>query len=581
MEELESTASRNAMTQVLAQLFKKTSAEEIDKVVYLLQGRVAPIFVSLEFGMADKMMLRAISKAYNKQVKEVLALFKKTGDLGKTAQQLSSNFNSPARVKNLSVEDVFVTLKKVAEKSGEGSVDEKVNLIADLLSGLNSLSVRFVSRIPVAKLRLGFSDMTVLDACSWMIDQTKNHRAQIEKAYNVRPDLGFIAKIIKEKGVKGTEFVNPKVFNPILMAKAERLSSSQEIFEKIGECAIEPKIDGFRLQVHFDGENVKLFTRNLEDATFMYPDVIKGVKDQIDKSQIILEGEAVAYDLHTKVFLPFQETVQRKRKYQIEQMSKDIPLKLICFEILFLNGRNLIHIPYKKRREILEKVVKRSGVLMTSSEIVAKNSDEIEVEFEKAASQGFEGIMAKRLDGTYQAGARSWNWIKYKRSYSGSLRDTIDGVVMGYFLGKGKRTGFGIGAFLIGIYDQKKENFVTVAKIGTGLTDEEWKLLRQRCNRLKTNKKPAVYSVDKLLEPDAWVEPQIVVEIGADEITRSPIHTAGRNMKPSKSGEAFEVDTPGFALRFPRLERFRDDKKPEDATSLEEIKKMFESQRRK
>lgn len=186
--------------------------------------------------------------------------------------------------------------------------------------------------------------------------------------------------------------------------------------------------------------------------------------------------------------------------------------------------------------------------------------------------------MAKRLEGTYRAGARDFNWIKYKKSYSSKLSDTIDVVVMGYDLGQGKRSGFGIGDFLIGIYDQKLDKFASVAKIGTGLTDEEWKQMKIKSDKLKVKSKPKEYDVDKMMECDIWIEPKIVVEIRADEITRSPVHTAGRVMGPSKSGSAYVVKEAGYALRFPRLERFRDDKSPQDATTLVEVEKMYKKQ---
>lgn len=209
---------------------------------------------------------------------------------------------------------------------------------------------------------------------------------------------------------------------------------------------------------------------------------------------------------------------------------------------------------------------------------IAKNAQEIEKYFQEQAKKGLEGVMAKKLDGIYRAGARDFNWIKYKKSYSSKLSDTIDVIVMGYDLGQGKRSGFGIGDFLIGIYDDKKELFATVSKIGTGLTDAEWKEIKVRSDKLKVKDKPKNYDVDKMMSCDVWISPSIVVEIRADEITRSPVHTAGRIMITSKSGNAQEVKEAGYALRFPRLERFRNDKKPEDATTLREVQKMFKLQ---
>ena len=587
LQKLENTQSRNDMILILSELFEKVPTEDIGKVMYLLQGRVAPLYVNLEFGMADKMILKAISKAYEIDEKDVNSEFKKIGDLGELAEKLAEKYKKSDG--SPSISQVFGELESLAKSGGKGSVDVKIDTMSCLLKSLDSLSSRYVVRIPVAKLRLGFSDMTVLDSLSWMLANDKSLRTEIERAYNIRPDLGHIATVIKREGIKGLSKVLPAVFTPILMAKAERLSSGDEIVEKIGECAIEPKFDGFRLQAHLKRlktENgkletrVKLFTRNLEEVTFMYPDVEKGIISQIDAKEAILEGEAIAFNPATDEYLPFQLTSQRKRKYDIEETAKKIPLKYMVFELLYLEGKNMIPEPYTKRRENLSKIIKKGATVYLSEETVMSDGKKVESYFDDAIARGLEGILAKKLDGTYQAGARGWSWIKLKRSYSSKLDDTIDCVVMGYYVGMGKRTSFGLGAFLIGVYDNKNDKYLTIAKIGTGLTDVEWKELFKRSEKIKTKEKPALYDVDKMLEPDVWVKPEIVVEIRADELTRSSNHTVGRILKPSKSGTAFDVDVQGYALRFPRLEKFRDDKVPTDATTLTEIEEMFKLQKK-
>jgi DNA ligase-1 len=581
-QELETTPSRNAMTEILSRLFSQASVEEIDKICYLTQGRVAPLFVPLEFGMADKMMIKAISEAGGVGPEEVIKIFKKEGDLGKVAENIKNQIaKSKYSFKKLEVGDIYEELYRVAQASGEGSQDEKIKLIGELLKNVGPLSARYLVRIPLGKLRLGFSDMTILDALSWMLGKNKEARPTIEKAYNVRPDLGFVSKTVKRQGLAGLAKVAPKPGTPIMMARAERLSSGKEIIEKIGNCAVEPKIDGFRLAVHKDGERIWMFSRNMEDVTHMYPDLVEGVKKQVKAQGAILEGEAIAYNPKTGQYLPFQETVQRKRKYNIERMAQDVPLRLICFDLLYLNGRNFIHEPYEERRNWLVKTLDKGEALFLSEETVVGDAEVLEKIFQDSISRGLEGIMAKRLEGAYQAGARGWNWIKYKRSYAGKLEDTIDAVVMGYDFGQGKRVGFGIGDFLIGVYDKKTDSFKTIAKIGTGLTDEEWKELKNKSEKIKVKNKPARYDVDKAMGCDVWIQPQMVVVIRADEITRSPVHTAGRVLGPSKTGEAQEVIVPGFALRFPRLESFRDDKIPEDSTTLQEIKEMFALQGKK
>jgi len=297
----------------------------------------------------------------------------------KTGRDISVGLSKIVTRQPLSVNEVFFVLEEVAKASGIGSVEKKTRLLAGLLQKVDSLSARYIVRIPLAKMRLGFSDMTVLDALSWMIGKNKEARKEIEKAYNVHPDLGFIGSLVKSKGIAGLAKIGPEVGVPILMARAERLSSGKEIINKIGKCAIEGKYDGFRIQVHWsrnlkdqpfdfargknsklfddEEEHVRLFSRNLEDVTPMYPDIVEGVVREIKADEAIFEGEAIAYDPKTGRYLPFQETVQRKRKYDIEAMSKSVPLRLIVFDLLYLNGENLIGKSFAERRKRLEKVI--------------------------------------------------------------------------------------------------------------------------------------------------------------------------------------------------------------------------------
>jgi len=585
-DKIEKTTSRLKITEILASLFQKLSPSEIEKTVFLLQGRVAPLYKKIEFFMAEKMIIKAVLLALNLENKFFIKKYKTIGDLGKTVQYFKNQIIS-FEEKTLSIEEVYLTLYQIAKTSGENSQEKKINLLSTLIRQLDPLSSRFIVRIPLGVLRLGFSDMTILDALSWMEKGDKSLRSIIEKAYHVNPNLGKLAAIIKKDGINSIKNISPQIFTPIIMMKAERLSSAKEILEKIGQSAIEFKYDGFRLQIHYSKkqDQIKLFSRNLEESSFMYPDIVKGIKKEINVEEIIFEGEAIGFDPQTKNFLPFQETVQRKRKYDIKKKAKEIPLKLFAFELLYLNGQNLINQPFEKRRKLLEKVIPfkkdpfKNTIILAEQKIVKKEK-EIEFLFDEAITLGLEGIVAKKIDGIYQPGARGWNWIKFKRSYSSKIKDTVDCLIMGYDLGKGKRAAFGIGAFLVGVFDEKNDAYVTVAKIGTGLSDQEWKELKKRCENFKIKDKPKNYFVDNAVICDVWLNPKIVVEIRADEITRSPVHTAGRKMKPSKTGQAQEVAIPGFALRFPRLERFRDDKSPKDITTLSEIKELYQSQKR-
>ena len=585
IEKIENTSSRLEITELLANLYKKLSEEEIDKTTYLLQGRAAPMYEKTEFSMAEKMVVRAIVLALNLDKKLFDSHYEKIGDLGKTVEFFKKQI-SLFDEKDLAVTEVFAELYRMAIVSGKGSQEIKVNILSNLIRQLDSISCRYLVRIPTGVMRLGFSDMTVLDSLSWMIGGDKSYRSVIEHAYHVRPDLGFIGRTIKKKGIEELKYIKPSIFTPILMMRAERLSSGKEIIGKIGECAIEDKYDGLRLQAHFSkSKGVKLYSRNLEEVTSMYPDIVEGIKKEIHANEVIFEGEAIGFDPHSGTFLPFQETVQRKRKYDIEKMARQIPLKLFVFELLNLEGTTYLNVPYIERRRKLEKIIRVTGdifkdTIIVAPEFIAKDEKEIELEFDDAISKGLEGIIAKKLSGIYQAGARGWNWIKFKRSYSAKIEDTIDCLIMGFDYGKGKRTDFGIGAFLVGVYNEDQDKFVTVAKIGTGLSDIEWKELKKRCDKYTTVNKPVLYDVDKAMSVDIWVKPVLVAEIRADEISRSPVHTAGRKMKPTKTRNAVKIDIPGFALRFPRLERFRDDKRPEDVTTLKELDKMFHSQKK-
>jgi DNA ligase 1 len=604
LSELEQTSLRNSMVSILSKLFHEADKEDVDKICYLTQGRVAPLFSPIEFGIADKLMIRAISQAYGISITDVTREFSKSGDLGTTAEKLKEESkkklklfeeNNNKNFDNVTISEVFDVLSLVAHSFGNGSQEKKLTLLSDLLEKVDGLSARYIVRIPLDKLRLGFSDMTVLQALAVMISSEGSMenvdlrreiikiKEAIEQKYNVRPDLGYIAQILKEKGFKGLNHILPVPGTPIQMARAERLPNPVEIIKKIGRCSIEPKYDGFRLQVHIYHDKKKeikviLFTRSLEDVTYMYPDILLGIKEQIHCDSAIIEGEAIGYNPLTHEYLPFQETVQRKRKYDISAKSLEIPLRLFAFEVLYVDGKSLLDEPYNIRRKMLEKIVKKGNTIEFSEQYVVDTAEELDKIFLDSVSRGLEGIMAKKLDGNYQAGARGFNWIKYKRSYSGKLTDTVDAVVMGYDFGQGKRAGFGIGDFLIGVYDEKEDLFKTVAKIGTGLTDDEWRKVQKMGQELKTNKKPARYDVDKAMECSVWMTPKLVVVIKADEITLSPTHTAGRVMALTKSGNSFEVKTPGFALRFPRLVDFRTDKKPEDTTTLLELKDMFELQ---
>ncbi len=559
LQKLEKISSRNEITEILADLFKKSSPDEIDKTVYLVLGQLAPNYQGIVLNLAEKMMYRAIAKAYGKETDEVAKLFKQKGDLGNISEELNHTKDS-----KLTVAEVYEKLIEISESGGEGSQEDKVIKMAALLAELDALSSRFVARIPVGKLRLGFSDMTILDALSFMLKGDKSARKEIEGAFNVMVDPGKIAKQIKEKGLKDLEKIIPVPGVPIRPSLAERLPSAEKMLEKVGaEVAVEPKYDGFRSQVHIFKENgkkkVSLFSRNLESTTAMFPDLVEAVS-KINVDNAVFDGEAIGYDLKTDKFLPFQETISRKRKHGIDEASKTLPLRLFVFDILFKNGKSLLNLPFSQRRKILlETIPTNSKSLEVARQEIVSDPDRIRDLITQFLGEGLEGALIKKIDAPYKTGARGYHWVKYKKTTVAGVADTIDCLVMGVNKGKGKRSSFGAGAFLVGVKDGDK--FKTVSKIGTGLTDEQWRELDQRSKDLMAKEKPAEYDVPKNLEPDTWSKPSLVVEILADEITKSPNHSAG------------------LALRFPRLIKFRDDKDPKDTTTLKELTHLFEMQK--
>lgn len=584
-QQLEATASRNLMTEILADLLKEAGKDEVDKICYLSLGRLAPLYAGIEFNLAEKLMIRVVARAFEAKEETVKKEYKKTGDLGEVAVKLSVD-KTMTNHKFVMVGDVYKKLYEITQEVGEGSVERKIEKMAELLKELDSLSVKYVVRIPLGKLRLGFSDLTILDALSFMVAGDKSKRQEIEEAFNVRADIGQIAKLVKLKGLKGLKGLRIQVGVPIMPALCQRLPTVEEMIEKMcrpevehprsdrrsgtgGRVAVEPKYDGTRLQVHFKGaKQVSIFTRNLENVAHMFPDIVEALPKEIKAREVILDGEAIGIDVKTGKFLPFQETIKRKRKYEIGEKAKEIPLKYFAFDVLFKEGKDLLGLPFDQRRQILEKTLSPAGkTIILSPQIVTDNAETLRRYHDEQIEKGLEGVVVKKWQAPYDPGRRGYTWVKFKQETGkkgGGLADTLDCVVMGYYKGRGKRAGFGIGAFLVGVRESKSsDQFLTISKIGTGLTDEQWREMYSKCqvSGIRCQAKPKEYIVAKGLIPDVWCAPKIVVEIEADNITKSPIHTAK------------------YALRFPRLVRFRDDKSPEEATTLKETENFSRLQK--
>jgi len=571
-EKLEATSSRLALIEILSELFKKTPASEIEKIVYLIQGRLAPFFAPIEIGMAEKTVAEALALAYGSTREEVIKEFNRLGDMGLAAEKFNLESSNSAKASldkqnsKLTVDEVCKILLEIANTKGNGTVEKRQILLSDLLKKLDPISAKHLVRIPLGNTRLGIGDPTVLDALATAKLGDKSQRKPLEGAYNRTSDLGLIAKTLWDKGLPAVQNLKLMVGYPVRSELCERLPNPDKVIEKMEVVDTQYKYDGFRVQIHKNGDEVRMFSRNLEEMTQMFPELTEAARKQIKAKTIILDSEALAYNPESEEFLPFQETTKRRRKHGITEMAKSLPLKAFVFDILYKDGESLIDQPLTKRMEILKEVLPEDDVLIRTKNQTVKDAKTLSLLLEDAISKGLEGLVIKKLESPYEAGARNFNWVKLKRHSAGELNDTIDCVILGYISGRGKRTAFGAGALLVGVYDKEKDEFVTVSKVGTGLTDEEWREIHKRADKIRVEHKPA--RVNAVITPSVWIRPEIVIEILADEITRSPIHTAGKT----------ETE-PGYALRFPRLVSFRDaDKKPEDATSVTELIEMYQLQ---
>ena len=556
-EELEKTSSGNKMREILADFFKKVPEDDIAVISYLTLGQIASEYEGVVLGMAEKSALKAVAKAAGVDESKVKKTMQETGDAGLAAEKLlQKKPQTLVPVGKLTIKELFEKLHKITKTVGIGSQEEKINILVNLLQKSSSKGAKYIIRIALGTLRIGAGDMTVLDALAITYTGSKENKAQLEKAYNICPDVGIIAETLAKKGMKGIEKIDVHVGRPIKMMLAQRVDNLAEVHEKIpGMLGVEAKYDGERIQAHKtkDGK-ITLFSRRMDTITEQYPDVVKYIQEHVSAKEFVIEGEVIAIDKDGKP-LHFQILMQRKRKTDIEEYVKKVPVQLKVFDLLYHNGKSLLHESYEKRFEQLEEILSKNKHIMFADRVVTDDLEEVNKFFQKMLKEKQEGIMIKALDSEYQAGTRGWNWIKWKKEYATEMVDTFDLVIVGAFYGKGKRSGT-FGALLCACYNDKDDTFETVTKLGTGLTDEMLAELPKKLKKYQMDHKPARVVVSDI-KPEVWFEPAVVVEVLAAEITKSPSHALG------------------LALRFPRFIKLRDDKKAEQATTSKEIKQMY------
>jgi len=568
-EMMEKTTKRIELTNILVELLKKTPKKIIPNVVYLLQGIIRPNFEGVELGVAEKLAIHAISKSSGLSIKKIEDDYKKCGDLGLTASNiLKLKTQTTFTAEKITLERIYETLFRIAKLGGKGSQDLKMKYISSLLNDATPLEAKFVLKILLGTLRLGIAENTIMDALAIAFTGKKENKEQIENAYNVSSDLGKVSLLIATDGIDEIKKFKISLFSPIRPMLADRVKSEKEAIKKMSEIfAAEYKLDGERVQIHKQANEVVLFSRRLENITQYYPDIVENVKKSLSVNEGVFEAEIVPVNENTGEFLPFQELMHRRRKYKLEKAISQYPITVNFFDVLYFDKKDCLNLEYSERRKILEKLVNEDDFSKLVPMLLVKNENEIEDFLENSINSGCEGLMLKTLDAPYRAGARGSNWLKLKREYRNELGDSLDLIVIGAYFGRGRRTGL-YGTLLLGTYNPDKDNFSSVCKVGTGFTDESLDQLYQiLSNKITLKKNSRVVSE---MEADVWFEPELVLEIVASEITLSPIHKTGLNLIRKGSG---------FALRFPKFTgKIRYEKAVEDASTDEEVLTLYKGQ---
>lgn len=601
LTELEHTSSRNELSEIFSKIIANCEdSVEVEEIVYLTLGRVAPKYKPIEFGFGEKQIAKVLLLYY----KDILNDFEKTGDLGSSVlklekENLQQTVFGEVEVEN-SVCSVFEKLYNLATISGENSILAKSNILQELVVNLDADSLKWAIRIILGSLRIGLSDKSIIDSISIFLVGNKDLSETLEHAVGVRANIAEIAKLafeIKTKNLNLDELtiyftkLEVELYTPIAAKLVERVKDAEEIITRMRECYIQPKFDGLRIQAHVgkveadaqskkfkDNEKiwkVELYSRNMENTTSSYPDIVEALIKfaiQNDIKNAVFDGEVIGYDFENDKYLQFQQTVQRKRKNDITKFSLQIPVVYNVFDLIYLNSQDLTKVKIEDRLAKLNLFIfDQKSIRLAQTDFVSETEEISELFDNYVLDNGLEGIIAKQLSTSYSPGSRNFEWVKLKRSTDSSLNDFADLVVLGYYLGKGKRTSFGIGGILCGTYDKKIDKYLSVCKVGTGFSDEQFKTYKQDLDKLEikfTDQQSSEQSLsnlelDQRLKEDlVLVEPKIVVEIEADEITKSELHSAG------------------FSLRFPRIKQWNRDKDSTQTTTKEELERMFEIRKR-
>ncbi|MDP6293964.1 MAG: ATP-dependent DNA ligase [Candidatus Woesearchaeota archaeon] len=561
-EQLESVSSRLEKTKQLADFLQKV--DDLPRVLLLLQGRVFMPGDEREIGVASQLAVKAIVVASGRTKTQVETSWKKTGDLGKAAAEVLQKKSQATLVSShLTVQKVFDTLQKLASMEGQGTVDRKVKFIAELLSQASPVEARYVIRTVLQDLRAGVGNSTLRDALVWAyvldpkydgkkidVDREKYNEVveQVQAALDVSNDFGSVAELLKKQGLKGLEKTKMTVGTPLKVMLYQKSKGVADAFKTVGKpAAVEYKYDGFRMQIH-KKKDVQIFTRRMENVTRQFPDVVKLVQDNVKAKECILDAEAVGLTKDGK-YLPFQQMSQRiKRKYDIEKTAKELPVCVCVFDILEKDGEPLVQTPFQERHKIIEQTINVTTYIKPAEQLITDDEKEATAFYEKSLKAGNEGVMMKRLDSVYKPGSRVGFGVKVK-----PVMETLDCVIVGAEWGEGKRSKW-LASFTLAIKDG--DEFLEIGKMGTGIKEkpEEGLSFGEMTEMLK----PLVIEEKG---KGVKTKPKIVVEINYEEIQKSPTYASG------------------YALRFPRLVRLREDRGPNDVADLKEVENLYKGQR--
>lgn len=580
-DKLESTTKRLDKTYYIAEFLKKVKEDDLDDIVLLLQGIIFPKYDERKIGFGGRMVLKAINIATGIDVAKIEDEWKKLGDIGEVAEKLIGKKKQATLFsQELSIKKVFDNLRSLSSLEGAGTVDRKVKLVAELLTSASPKEAKYIIRIVLEDMRVGVGEGSLRDALVWAyfskeigleFDKDKKEVAWskefmkdterkakykeyteiLQSALDVTNDFSKVAKVAKEKGIKGLGKLEVKTEKPIKVMLFQKAKDFEDAFERVGKpAAFEFKYDGFRLEIHKKDDKIRLFTRRLEDVSKQFPDVVKFVAENVKGDDFIIDSEIVGLDVKKKRYIAFQNISQRiKRKYDIERMTKEIPVAVCVFDIISFDRKSMINVPYKERSELLKKIVKEKERIHVAEQILTSDINEAKRFYEKALAAGNEGVMAKNLEAPYKPGSRVGYGVKIKPTM-----ETLDLVIIGAEWGAGKR-GKWLSSFDIACKGEDGE-FLEIGKFGTGVKEkkEEGTSFEEMTELLK----PLIKSEKG---KHVLVKPKIVVEINYEEIQKSPTYSSG------------------YALRFPRFVVLREDKPVDEIAAIDMVEEMYFAQR--